>query len=62
VSQDCILHCSIGYSTGSCDILAELQLFAIAVARSVAIAVAMTSTTPSAGVVPASSTSSQELF
>ena len=37
MSQDCILRSSIGYSTGSCDILAELQLFAIAVARSVAV-------------------------
>ena len=58
MSQDCILHSSIGYSTGSCDILAELQLFAAAVARSAAVTIATTSTTPSTGVVPSSSSTS----
>ena len=63
MSQDRILHSSIGYTTGSCDILAELQLFAVvvavavAVARSVAVVVATTSTTPSTGVVPSLSSS-----
>ena len=59
MSQDRILHSSIGYTTGSCDILAELQLFAVAVAvaRSAAVAIATTSTTPSTGVVPSSSSS-----
>ena len=59
MSEDCILHSSIGDSTGPCYSRTEFDLSAVAVAiaRSVAVAVATTSTTPSTGVVPSSSSS-----